>query len=106
MADHDAWASGSGLDDHTWLREEIKRVADPDSVKLNVIQLASMGIADQSHALATPFKWKCNARHFMVTDFGDEKRCRYCQSIEEHEVDHPLFWRGNIPIYREDLSWK
>jgi len=75
-------------------------------MRLGFFDLMAPSMKDQSDQLCTPFKWSCTGRHATVSMFSDEKRCRYCKPREEHEDDHPLFWRGNQPIYREDLSWE
>jgi hypothetical protein len=112
MADHDYWASGGifkqklGGDDE-WLREEIRRASDTDNpFKHEFFRVLAGSIKDQSDQVRKPFEWTCRGRHPSVLMFNDQKRCRYCKPSEEHEDDHPLFWRGGQPIYNDDLSWK
>lgn len=87
MADYDAWTTGS-------------------SMKLSFHQLMKGSIGDNHHKLFKGFEWACHGRHAGVQMCSHEKRCRYCKPTEEHEEDHPLFWRGNRSIYNEDGSWK
>ena len=74
-------------------------------MRLSLYQLLG-SVRDRSADKFTPFKWKCNGRHHAITEYADEKRCRYCEPIEIPEEDHPLFWRGNTPIYNGDMTWR
>ena len=119
MADYDYWASGTGRkrklgENDDWLKEKIKQASDPDSARkqdfLNQwtagnensaishevkerINTRLDSIKDQSHREVSSFRWTCIARHPDAMMFSDQKRCRYCKSTEEHEDDHPLYWK-------------
>lgn len=95
MADHHAWVTGSSF-----------KEGGGGSMKIGFVELNYGSIKDQSQQIQKSFKWVCRGRHDCVLMCSDEKHCRYCVEIEEHEDDHPLFWRGNVPICREDGSWK
>lgn len=86
--------------------EEPDLIDNSRSMKLGFFELTLGSIRDQSSQIQKSFAYTCNARHGSVLMCSDTKQCRYCTPIEEHEDDHPLFWRGNVPIYRPDLSWK
>jgi len=75
-------------------------------MKLGFYQVMAGSITDQSDQIRKAFTHMCRGRHEGVLMCSDEKRCRYCTPIEEHEEDHPLFWKGNRPVYNEDGSWK
>lgn len=89
------------------IQQQIRDQSEDKSALNSLVTGFLNSVKDQSHLNESgPFKWTCISRHPEVMMFSNQKRCRYCKPTEIHEDDHPLFWRGNRPIYNDDLSWK